>query len=66
MEQLILRLPDVRRATGISKATLYRLVKGGRFPRPVQLGARCVGWRASEIERWLEERPPARGEAVQG
>ena len=66
MEQQILRLPDVRRATGISKATLYRLVNAGRFPRPVQLGARCVGWRATEIERWLAERPPARAEAVQG
>ncbi|WP_084673641.1 AlpA family phage regulatory protein [Sphingomonas sp. MM-1] len=25
----------------------------GRFPRPIRLGARAVGWRSSTIEEWL-------------
>ena len=56
----ILRMPELTRLTGLSKATIYRMVAEGTFPRPVQLGKQAVGWRASAIQRWnagLEEVP---------
>jgi prophage regulatory protein len=28
-------------------------VSEGRFPRPVSLGARAVGWVESDIEEWI-------------
>jgi prophage regulatory protein len=28
----------------------------GTFPKPVKLGKRAVGWRASDIAAWLESR----------
>lgn len=63
MEQQILRCREVQRVTGLSKPTLYRMIASGAFPRPVKLGVRSVGWRASEIERWIEGRPETTGQA---
>lgn len=47
------RLPQVLNETGLSRATLYRKVQDGTFPRQVRIAQRCVGWRRSAIERWL-------------
>jgi prophage regulatory protein len=55
----ILRLPAVLAATGVSRVSIWRWAKAGTFPRPVRLGARAVGWRASDVQQWLEERPTA-------
>jgi prophage regulatory protein len=51
-EQL-LRLPQLRAALGISRATIYRYVNSGKLPPPVKLSSRCVAWRASAINEWL-------------
>ena len=32
---------------------ILRLEKAGRFPRRLQIGARRVGWLATEVEDWL-------------
>ena len=53
----ILRLPDLERAVGLSRATIYAKVKAGEFPRPIELGARAVGWRSDEVATWLDSRP---------
>ena len=58
MESQILRCPEVMRLTGLSKATLYRAVKAGEFPKPVKLTARAVGWRRKDVEHWLASREP--------
>lgn len=50
----ILRLPDVKARTGLSRSTIYLRIATGAFPRPVTLGGRAVGWVETEIEHWLE------------
>ena len=54
--QTILRLPDVKKRTGLSKSTIYERVSDGRFPRPIALGERSVGWIESEIDAWIAKR----------
>lgn len=49
----ILRLNAVLDRTGLSRSTLYRKVDQGTFPAQVQIAARCVGWRESDITDWL-------------
>jgi len=49
----ILRLPNVLDRTGLSRSTVYQRVSEGRFPKPVSLGARAVGWVESDIEEWI-------------
>lgn len=56
----ILRLPEVKARVGLSRSAIYRLLSLGDFPRPVQLGARSVGWIEDEVEQWLESRAAAR------
>ena len=56
MSRAILRLPDVKERTGLSRSSIYKLVAEGTFPRPVHLGPRAVGWVESEIEDWLTAR----------
>ena len=45
----ILRLPAVKAAIGLARSTLYLRVEKGTFPKPVNLGARAVGWPAREV-----------------
>jgi prophage regulatory protein len=52
----ILRLPEVRSRTGLSRSTLYLRMSQGCFPKPVSLGGRTVGWVESEIDAWIEQR----------
>jgi prophage regulatory protein len=49
----ILRRPEVERRTGLSRSGIYARISEGRFPAPVALGARAVGWRLSDLNAWL-------------
>lgn len=51
--EVICKLPEVRNVTGLSKASIYRLMADGTFPRPCRLGKRSVGWKKSSINNWL-------------
>ena len=53
----ILRIGDLMRLTGLSKATIYRQIQTGSMPRQVRLARRAVGWHATEIQAWIERRP---------
>ncbi|MEW9584502.1 helix-turn-helix transcriptional regulator [Paraburkholderia sp. DGU8] len=56
----ILRLPDVKRRTGLGRSTIYAAMREGKFPRSIRLTARCVGWSTSSIEAWVRDRIEAR------
>lgn len=51
----ILRLKAVLDRTGLSRATLYRKIADGTFPRQIKLSTRCAGWRESAINGWLRD-----------
>lgn len=52
----ILRLPDVKMRTGLSRSTIYLRIAQGTFPKPVGLGGRAVGWLEAEVQDWLQRR----------
>jgi prophage regulatory protein len=54
MTHTILRLPNVKASTGLSRSTIYVRVSQGTFPKPVTLGGRAVGWLEAEIQEWLQ------------
>jgi len=56
MVHTVLRLPAVKSRTGLSRSTIYLRVAEGRFPRPINLGGRAVGWMEAEVEAWLQGR----------
>ncbi|EHW0625771.1 AlpA family transcriptional regulator [Vibrio vulnificus] len=49
----LIRLKEVLNKTGLSKATLYRLIANHQFPHSVQLSMRTVAWEESLIDEWL-------------
>jgi prophage regulatory protein len=52
----ILRRRQVEAITGWARSTIYQGVAEGRFPRPIRLGGRSVGWLADEVEQWIQAR----------
>ncbi|HAF2413295.1 TPA: AlpA family phage regulatory protein [Salmonella enterica] len=55
-ERRILRRPEVEAKTGFKRAHIYNLMQEGKFPKPVRLGVRAVGWDSYEIDEWIAER----------
>ena len=47
--ELLERLP-------LTRVTIGRMVREGRFPPPVQLTTSRIGWRWSAVLEWLNER----------
>jgi prophage regulatory protein len=57
----LLRLPEVRRLTGLSRSSIYRLEAISGFPARVRLSERATAWRADEVLAWVEARPRESG-----
>jgi prophage regulatory protein len=53
----LLRLHDVRDATGLSRSSIYA---DPDFPKPVKIGARAVAWVETEVRDWISARITAR------
>ena len=62
MHDRLLRRRDVERITGMSRASIYRLMQQGDFPRPVKVSSTAVRWKESDIAVWIESRPVATSE----
>ena len=56
MSKRILRLPAVKEMTGLSRSTIYLRISEGKFPRPISLGGRAVGWIEEEIVSWIDRK----------
>lgn len=49
MTHTILRLPNIKAITGLSRSTIYLRIEQGLLTKPVSLGGRSVGWPATEV-----------------
>ncbi len=56
MSHSFIRLPEVQRRTGYSKAWIYRLISQQRFPSAVKIGSRAIAFVESEIDDWIDQR----------
>ncbi len=55
MPKMFLRLEEVCKRTGLSRATIYRLIKEEKFPKQKNLTSFCRGWLDSDIDHWIED-----------
>jgi prophage regulatory protein len=55
----ILRDPECEERSGLSRTTRWRLIKAGKFPKPVKITDHAIGWRESEVDQWLASREQA-------
>lgn len=52
----IIKLPEVTALTGRSRSSIYADVKKDKFPAPISLGQRAVGWLEAEVSEWIENK----------
>jgi len=50
----ILRRRDVEEQIGLGCSTICALMSEGKFPKPIKIGRRAVGWLESDIIDWIE------------
>lgn len=53
----LLKLPAVMAKTTFSEPSIYRLMREGKFPKPLKIGDRAVAWRSDEIEAFINALP---------
>ena len=55
-----IKLPEVRRISGLSTPTIYRQAVSGKFPKQVKLGEKSVAWIRAEVDQWAASKAAAR------
>lgn len=53
--QRILRLPEVKARTGLSRSSIYLKIGSGSFPKQKKLGVKMVGWYERQIDDWIAD-----------
>jgi prophage regulatory protein len=61
----VLRLPEVKQRTGLTRDQIAEEEAAGRFPKRLALTLRAVGWLESEISDWIMERAALRDDPAQ-
>jgi prophage regulatory protein len=59
IQDKLLRLPQVKASTGLSKSSIYARISEGTFPKQIPLGPRLVVWVESDIQNWIAEQVSA-------
>lgn len=55
----IVRVREATKIVGLSRSTIFRLERQGRFPKRIRLGpapTSPVGWRLSDLKAWIDQR----------
>ena len=48
----LIRLPEVKRRTGLSRTTIWREMRKGKFPKSVATSVGTRSWVEGEVEDW--------------
>ena len=51
----LIRMKEVMHLTGLSRPSVYRLMKDGLFPNSIELGERSVAWVDEEVQDWVDQ-----------
>lgn len=52
----VIRIRELKNLIGLSKTTIYEMMKGGEFDKGFLIGKRARGWLLSSALNWLESR----------
>jgi len=52
----LIRMKEVMHLTGLSRPSVYRLMKEGTFPNSIDLGERSVAWVDEEVQDWVDQK----------
>ena len=57
MSETLIPIAEVCRRVGMGRSTIYRRIKAGLFPRPLDLDA-IVRWKTSDVDAWIDSKKP--------
>ena len=58
MAKKVIRRREVEARISLACSTIYALMADDKFPRPLKIGRRAVGWIEEDIDKWLSDRKP--------
>jgi prophage regulatory protein len=56
MKQSLIENKAVEKITGLSRSSIYRLEKSGKFPKRITQSSRSVRWALLEVSDWVNDR----------
>ena len=51
----LIKINELIAMTKLSRPTIYRLIKAGKFPSQLKTSPKTVAWEKSEIEDWIRK-----------
>lgn len=54
-----LRVSTLAPRLGMSKNTIWRMVREGKFPKPIKLSEKITVWKAEDVLNWLKTKEAA-------
>lgn len=52
----LLKLGEVCHKTSLGSTFIYQQIKKEQFPKAIKLAEKCVRWRESDIDAWIDRR----------
>jgi len=49
----LMKLKDVMNVTTLARATIYKYIAAGTFPKQVSTGGRRVAWNEEKVQDWI-------------
>jgi prophage regulatory protein len=54
-----IKVDEVKSRVGVSRAFIYKLIAGDRFPKPIKLGSASL-WDEGEVLEWMDAKKAER------
>ena len=51
----LISIKEMMGLIGKARPTLHKMVKEGRFPEPVKVNNRTIGWTESSYQNWIDQ-----------
>ena len=52
----MIREPERRAITGLGRTSWHEMERAGKTPKKYRIGPRAVGWKLSDLLKWVAER----------
>ena len=56
MNTKLIKLRAVKDWTGLSRSSIYAMMKNGDFPQSISIGARAIAWADTDVQAWIDSR----------
>lgn len=53
---MLIKIQDVIVLTSLSRATIYRMMAEGEFPRSAKISKNRIAWEEAAINKWVKQK----------